>query len=200
MLYLFNNCHLEAEERIFDFGTIYQLGLGEVGRGRKFMALTCPEGTILERGINKDLSVGTTKSGKPKIIVRKDNNLYLMLSSAGGYTRRGNGFIQVLQSQKELFQVLAWGNGADGDAGRIGTWDCLLLQVIPSEEPLLLRVRTSGAGYGTPSDMLVINDSIVYHCYPDELSECEEQLEIDLPCSPILSEDDLNSSDEWVTL
>lgn len=67
-------------------------GHGEVGRGRKFMALTCPKGTVLKEGMNPDFTIGTTKSGKPRINKRDDNTLYMMLSSKGGIhqTRQRN--------------------------------------------------------------------------------------------------------------
>ena len=34
-----------------------------------------------------------------------------------------------------------------------------------------MRVRTSGSGYGTPSDLYVIHKGEVYHCYISELEE-----------------------------
>ena len=72
---LYSNKKMEATERNMDFGTIYQVGMGEVGRGRKFMALTCPKGTVLKEGMNPDFTIGTTKSGKPRINKRDDNTL-----------------------------------------------------------------------------------------------------------------------------
>ena len=117
---LYSNQKIEAVERTMDFGTIYQVGMGEVGRGRKFMALTCPKDTIVQKGMNNDLTIGQTKTGKPRIISKKDDTLYMMLSSEGGYTRRGDGTIRVLKNEREKFEVLARGNGADGDEQAVG--------------------------------------------------------------------------------
>lgn len=195
---LYANQKMEATEKTLDFGTIYQVGMGEVGRGRKFMALTCPKDTLIQEGMNPDFTVGTTKSGKPRINQKADDTLYMMLSAEGGYTRRGNGTIKVLESQKEKFEVMARGNGADGDAGRIGFWDCLLLKA-PNTDAIV-RVRTSGSGYGTPSDLYVIHESVVYHCYIDELEDCCEALGIEVPCELVNDDDGLQFGNDWITL
>lgn len=195
---LYANQKMEATERTMEFGTIYQIGMGEVGRGRKFMALTCPKDTKIEKGLNPDFTIGTTKSGKPRINKKADNTLYMMLSAEGGYTRRGNGTIKVLESQREKFEVIARGNGADGDAGRIGFWDCMLLKA-PNTDAIV-RVRTSGSGYGTPSDLYVIHENAVYHCHLDELEECCEALGIEVPCKMENGDDGIQFGNDWITL
>lgn len=195
---LYSNQQVKAVKREMEFGTIYQVGMGEMGRGRKFMALTCPKDTTIEKGINTDFTIGTTKSGRPRINKKADDTLYLMLSAKGGYTRRGCGTIKVLESQKNQFEVLARGRGADGAAGRIGYWDCMLIKA-PSTDTIV-RVRTSGGGYGTPSDLYVIHDSNVYHCYLSDLEECCEALGIDVPCEVINREDGLYFGNDWLNL
>lgn len=122
----------------------------------------------------------------------------MMLSAEGGYTRRGNGTIKVLSSQKDKFEVMARGNGADGDAGRIGYWDCLLLKAPDTDA--IVRVRTSGAGYGTPSDLYVIHESAVYHCHLAELEECCEALGIEVPCEVVNGDDGIQFGNDWITL
>lgn len=193
---LYSNISVKAEERVFDFGTIYQVCLGEKGRNRQLLALTCPPETEIKKGINAGLTIGLTKSGKPRIFANEDKQqLYMLLSSQGGYTRRGNGSIQLLHSSKD-WEILARGRGADGLAGRIGHWDVVLLKA-PAEG--IVRVRTGGAGYGTPSDLFVIHDNQVYHCTPETLQDCCDQLDIELPCS-ILRDNDgdlVLDQDEW---
>lgn len=194
---LYSNISVMAEERVFDFGTIYQVCLGEKGRNRQLLALTCPPETEIKKGINAGLTIGLTKSGKPRLFSNEDKQLYMLLSSQGGYTRRGNGSIQLLQSATgEDYKILARGRGADGDAGRIGHWDVVLLKA-PSEG--IVRVRTGGAGYGTPSDLFVIHDNQVYHCHPDSLQDCCDQLDIELPCSILHTDngDVVLDQDEW---
>lgn len=195
---LYANKEMKAAEREMEFGIIYQIGMGEVGRGRKFMALACPKDTKIEKGMNPNFTIGTTKSGKPRINQKADNTLYMMLSAEGGYTRRGNGTIKVLASQKEKFEVMARGNGADGDAGRIGFWDCLLLKAPTTDA--IVRVRTSGSGYGTPSDLYVIHQGNVYHCYLAELEECCETLGMQVTCELVKGDEGLQFGDDWITL
>ena len=195
---IYTNQALETFAKEMDFGTIYQVAMGETGRGRKLMALTCPKDTKIAKGMNPELTIGTTKSGKPRINKQADNTLYMLLSAQGGYTRRGDGFIQVPTRQKDLFQILARGNGADGMAGRVGFWDCLLLKA-PSTNAVV-RVRTSGGGYGTPSDIYVIHEGDVYHCYLTDLEECCDSLGIEVPCEFVADSSGLHFGDDWVTL
>ena len=194
---LYSNVAIKSEIRSFEFGEISQICLGEKGRNRQLMALTCPKDTEIKSGMNTGLTIGVTKSGKPRINKHEDDQLFMLLSAKGGYTRRGNGSIQLLQSSTgEDYQILARGRGADGDAGRIGHWDVILLKA-PSEG--IVRVRTGGAGYGTPSDLFVIHDNQVYHCTPETLQDCCDQLDIELPCS-ILRDNDgdlVLDQDEW---
>ena len=194
---LYSNVAVNSEVRSFEFGEISQVCLGEKGRNRQLLALTCPENTEIEKGMNASLTVGLTKSGKPRIFNKEDNQLYMLLSSKGGYTRRGDGSIQLLQSASgEDYKILARGRGADGLAGRIGHWDVVLMKC-PSEG--IVQVRTAGAGYGTPADIYIIHSNSVYHCTPETLCDCCDHLDIKVPCVllPTLGGGVSLSRDEW---
>lgn len=193
---LYSNRNLESEVRQFDWGTIFQVALGEHGRGRKLLTLTCPEDTEIKSGINEEYSIGSTKSGKPRIVKKKDNELYMILSSEGGYTRRGDGTIKVLVKDSKNIEVLARGNGADGLAGRIGTWDCVLIHLEGNLETVV-QVRTSGAGYGTPADLYVVKENKVYHCTIETIEDCCEAIDMELPFKVL---DDSFDKEEWLTL
>ena len=193
---LYSNRNLESEARQFDWGTIFQVALGEHGRGRRLLTLTCPEDTEIKSGINEEYSIGSTKSGKPRIVKKKDNELYMILSSEGGYTRRGDGTIRVLVKDSKNIEVLARGNGADGLAGRIGTWDCVLIHLEGNLETVV-QVRTSGAGYGTPADLYVVKENKVYHCTIETIEDCCEAIDMELPFKVL---DDSFDKEEWLTL
>ena len=193
---LYSNRNLESEVRQFDWGTIFQVALGEHGRGRKLLTLTCPADTEIKSGINEEYSIGSTKSGKPRIVKKKDNELYMILSSEGGYTRRGDGTIKVLVKDSKNIEVLARGNGADGLAGRIGTWDCVLIHLEGNLETVV-QVRTSGAGYGTPADLYVVKENKVYHCTIETIEDCCEAIDMELPFKVL---DDSFDKEEWLTL
>lgn len=181
---LYSNTTVEAEERTFDFGVIWQVALGEQGRGRKLLALTCPPGLVLNKGENLHLSIGMTRTGKPRIIVADDPNIYLLLSSSGGYTRRGDGRIyvpaipseRVLPEPAEGYKPLAQGNGADGDAGRIGTWDVVLLAV-----PQDGVVKVVPSGGRAPDEFYIVRNGHVYSCTDETLHECCDALDMDMP-------------------
>lgn len=193
---LYSNRNLESEARQFDWGTIFQVALGEHGRGRRLLTLTCPEDTEIKSGINEEYSIGSTKSGKPRIVKKKDNELYMILSSEGGYTRHGDGTIKVLVKDSKNIEVLARGNGADGLAGRIGTWDCVLIHLEGNLETVV-QVRTSGAGYGTPADLYVVKENKVYHCTIETIEDCCEAIDMELPFKVL---DDSFDKEEWLTL
>jgi len=63
--------------------------------------------------------VKLSMSGKPKIVEAYDPTIYIIISTGNGYTRRGDGSVEIF---KDSARILAEGNGADGDAGRIGIW------------------------------------------------------------------------------
>lgn len=167
---LYSNVNLSKSERTMDWGTLHQFEIGESGRGRHLMCIPCPpDMESIDSGIHKDLSISFTRSGRPRIVRKSDDKLYAILSSKGGYTRRGDGRVWIPNSDIEKFKVLARGNGADGAAGRIGSWDCVLLECPLTNA--VIRVRTSGGGYGTPAQFYFLCDGTVYHCDNDTISD-----------------------------
>lgn len=124
---LFLNTTVEVIAREFKFGIVEGISLGEHGRGRQQIFLPTPQG--LEGavgGLRTDLTIGLSKAGKPRINHGKDKDMYLALSTERGYTRRGNGVVKTPVGQ--TVELIARGNGADGDAGRIGYWDVILVK------------------------------------------------------------------------
>ena len=154
---ILTNKNLTPAEVELDFGKIFQIVLGEKGRGRRELRLTCPEGCKLEKGLNAEYTIGMTKSGRPRIIAGRDNTLYLLISTEGRYTRRGDGWVGVWKQNTCSYEVMARGNGADGDAGRIGQWVVLLVKVVGDPENEWLRIRTGGGGYGIDPQWLNIS-------------------------------------------
>ena len=193
---IYSNIETRPTEKEMDWGILTQIEVGEYGRGRRMMCLPCRNDIEIKKGMNADITIGLTKNGRPRINKGTDSNLYMLLSSEGGYTRRGDGTIKVLKSQKQEFEVLARGNGADGAAGRIGTWDCMLVKVPLTNA--VVRVRTSGGGYGRPSDLYFIHEGKVYHCLPEDREECCEALGIEVPFT--MNEDNEFNAEEWIIL
>ena len=111
-------------------------------------------------------------------------------------TRRGNDSIWVPSDKHDEYETMAIGWGADGMAGRIGSWDVVLLKA-PKEG--IVRVRTSGGGYGTPSDYYVIKDGKVYHCHLSELEECCTTVGFELKENLFETNDngEMTLSDNW---
>lgn len=174
---LFLNRTIGIEAREFKFGTVTGIALGEHGRGRQQIFLPTPkelEGSI--GGMRSDLTIGLSKSGKPRINRAKDKDIYLALSTERGYTRRGNGVVKVPVSQ--TVELIARGNGADGDAGRIGYWDVILVK---AKEGDVFRVTWGGTGYGYEPTFYVVHDGQVLEADQQEVEDLYENLGLEMP-------------------
>lgn len=179
---ILSNIDTKSIEKQMDWGLLNIVVLGEYGRGRKELRLPCDKETTITRGLNMDLSVSTTKSGRPKIVHKRDNDLYLLISCQGGYTRRGCGRIWGWKKNTKAYDVLGEGNGADGDAGRIGFWMVKLLKPSEIGENEWIRIRTSGGGYGTQPQWIHLShaDKTFFNS-TDEAIEWSDNMDIEFP-------------------
>lgn len=100
--------------------TVLGLSLGQQGRGRQRTIVPVEKESQF-------YNLGRTKTGNPKLFAGAgDNDGWIArISCEGCYTRDTNG----RASATEGVTVIARGHGAEGDAGRLGTWDDLLLSV-----------------------------------------------------------------------
>ena len=174
---LFMNKTVEVESREFKFGTVAGVALGEHGRGRQQVFLPTPKG--LEGaigGLRSDLTIGLTKAGRPRINHGKDKDMYLALSSERGYTRRGNGVVKVPVGQ--AVELIARGNGVDGDAGRIGDWDVVLVK---AKEGDVFRVTWGGSGYGYEPTFYVVHNGQVFEADQQEVEDLYESIGLEMP-------------------
>ena len=174
---LFMNKTVEVESREFKFGTVAGVALGEHGRGRQQVFLPTPKG--LEGaigGLRSDLTIGLTKASRPRINHGKDKDMYLALSSERGYTRRGNGVVKVPVGQ--AVELIARGNGADGDAGRIGYWDVVLVK---AKEGDVFRVTWGGSGYGYEPTFYVVHNGQVFEADQQEVEDLYESIGLEMP-------------------
>lgn len=174
---LFINRAVEVATREFKFGTITGIALGEHGRGRQQIFLPTPQG--LEGaigGLRSDLTIGRSKAGKPRINRGKDKDMYLVLSSERGYTRRGNGVIKAPVGQ--TVERIARGYGADGDAGRIGYWDVILVK---ANEGDVFRVTWGGYGYGYEPTFYVVHNGQIFEADQQEVEDLYESLGLKMP-------------------
>lgn len=141
---IYSNVNLSIETRKMSFGDLKCVTLGEKGRGRKEILL--PSLSNIRCGLNKELTVGVTKNGRPRINKIKpqeeDNSMYLLIDTYGGYSRRGSGYINYQEGQG--FEILAEGNGADGDAGRIGTWGVYVIKAPVDDRLKFIKIKYSG--------------------------------------------------------
>lgn len=128
--------------------TVLGLSLGEQGRGRQRTIVP------VERE-SQFYNIGKTKTGNPKLFAGSgDSDGWIArISCEGCYTRDTNG----RASATEGVAVIARGHGAEGDAGRLGTWDDLLLSV---PDGAVVKVKPHG-GSKRPAYFLHFQSSTV---------------------------------------
>lgn len=171
---LYTNKTVRAVEKTLANGTtIIGITLGETGRGRKEVFLPLPNGfnagDTIAKGMHPDLTIGFSRSGKPRINRATTCEMWVILYSYGNYSRRGDGRIYAFKSEPELY---ARGQGADGDAGRIGNWHDVLLKTRPGD---VVRVQYSGYTKGIIDDFYVCTANEIFEIPFDD--EVEYSLE-----------------------
>lgn len=193
---LFTNKDLKVEVREMKFGQVTGVAIGEYGRGRREVFLPTPNGIEGEiANLRTDLTIGQSKSGRPRInrAPANDSEIYLLLSTKRGYTRRGDGCIRVPEGQE--VQIIARGNGADGDAGRIGQWTALVLKAKDGD---IFRVTWAGYGYGFDATFYVVLGGKVYVADQPEIEDLYESLGMEVPFTLSFKDSKLSViSGEW---
>jgi len=112
--------------------------LGEAGRGRVRTIVPCPASFL-------GLKPGLSRAGKPRLDADSSNSnsgWVARISTEGAYIRGANGNVSAHPLCAQRVTVIARGQGAFGDAGRIGTWDDLIL-AIEGDAEALLRIKPS---------------------------------------------------------
>jgi hypothetical protein len=117
-----------------------------------------------------------SKSGKTAHLIPDDNKLYLFISTYGGYTRRGNGYLLSSEKDSKKLNIMLNGNRADGDSGGIGYWNEYLIEVL---EDIVLRVNYSG---GSEDGYIVIQgDNIMSFESLGEMTYYYDNIDEDMP-------------------
>jgi hypothetical protein len=161
--------------REMSFGELAVIALGERGRGRFEAVVPC--------GVKKDDKFGSiakTKSGNPKIIhfSAPEHGWIAVVSGSGTYTRGTYGTVYCQKEDVEKVQVLALGNGAYGDAGRIGSWNEFLITIT---ENTFLRIRPAGGQGKIDRHNLFFSAEKVFRIPDSELQIFCEQMGLDIP-------------------
>ena len=101
------------------------------------------------------------------------------LSAEGTYTRGTYGTVYVLVEDKDKVNVLSYGYGAYGDAGRIGSWGDFLVAI--EETPVRFLMRPSGGPAKRERYWLVFTKDKVYTVKQEETGIFTETTGIDIP-------------------
>lgn len=147
--------NIEPNKVSTGFGEIDAVVLGEEGRGRK-------------RAL-----VPMTK------IENNDAEWVARLSAEGTYTRGTYGTVYVLTEDKDKVNVLSYGYGAYGDAGRIGSWNDFLVSI--EGTPVRFLMRPSGGPAKRERYWIVFDKDKVYTVKQEEINIFKETIGIDIP-------------------
>lgn len=167
--------NINPARRTFSWGEMDVIVLGEYGRGRieTLIPYHAPEDAEF-------LELGTTKSGKPKVITGTagDGKWLAVVSGDGPYTRNTYGTVYCLPGDKDRIQVVAYGCGAFGAAGRIGDWNEFLV-VVP--DGTFLKVRPAGGSHKMERYWLYFGQDKVYRVEKNEMDLFCEQMDLSRP-------------------
>ena len=182
---IYSNSQKEIITKEFPFGTLKGILLGEEGRGRTGIFIPVRGIPEDQHGLfeykpvnglyrNENIGIGMSKSGRPVIVSASQAVAVsdgIILTSYNGYTRRGNGFVEILEGG----EIVAIGVGADGEAGRVGQWQESLIK--PLSESIKIHVRYSGGRVSNPISadyFLIKHDGDLYFMRQDELETFED--------------------------
>lgn len=157
----------------FPFGEANVITVGQEGRGRRIVYVHAPENFTG----SEPIEVASTRSGGVKLVHSKNygtsNYWCAKISSAGTYTKRTGGAIYTNDMSAE---VLAYGNGAYGDAGRNGSWLEILVKI---KDGSMIRVEPIG-GYKTDNYFLHFTETEVIRVEANQMEIHIEKNNLDV--------------------
>ena len=121
--------------------------LGEEGRGRTLFSVSCPEGVKDGDPVAATLAHIKNNGLRTKPVIKRsndpENGWVARITTSGSYIRGACGNVSYDPTQPVSVPVIvARGCGAFGDAGRTGTWDDIVVQVM---DGTILRVKPTRA-------------------------------------------------------
>ena len=174
----------------FPFGERYLIKIGSTtsrgwsGRNLIISNLEVNEANdkVVESSTWDDYDFIVKEGHVTSLFYKKGCKALVYVDSYGGYSRRRNGTIMfrrwdfepiaeiIADREKHTAAFAVWGNGADGDAGRIGQWDICLMR---RANDFIVTVVTSGH-YDDRCAIKFPNSELLWFDSWGELEECYE--------------------------
>lgn len=158
---LYSNKEFKMEEKEMSFGKLKVIELGN--RNPRSRQIYIPSNFDINKGVTKNLSIGLSKSGKPKIVKGDDEDyIYLLLSSFDFSCFHRQGTVQ-----STLFtgvECLATAKHTDGLAGKAGSAEEKLLKVPVDGKERVFRVHLTNTDNNKDRDRLIFvkNRNVIY--------------------------------------
>ncbi len=135
---LYSNRNFKMEEKEMSFGKLKVIELGNKNPRSRQQYL--PSNFDINEGINRNLTIGLSKTGKPKIVKGDDKDyIYLLLSSFDFSYFHKKGTVQYTQFTG--VECLAIAKHTDGLAGKAGSAEEKLLKVPVDGKERVFRVH-----------------------------------------------------------
>ena len=149
---LYSNKEFKAIEKEMKFGKLKCIELGN--KNPRSRQIFIPSNININKGITKNLTIGLSKSGKPKIVKGDDKDyIYLLLSSFDFSCFHRQGTVQ--STQFTGVECLALGKYTDGLAGKAGSAEERLLKVPVDGKERVFRVHLTYGEDENDKDRLI---------------------------------------------
>lgn len=139
---LYSNKEWNKVEREMKFGKLECIELGN--QNSRSRQIVIPSNFHINKGVTKNLSIGLSKTGRPKIVKGDDKDyIYLLLSSFNSHCFHRQGTIQ--STQFTGVECLAIAKHTDGLAGKAGSAEEKLFKIPVDGKERVFRVHLTNA-------------------------------------------------------
>ena len=152
---------LDVREYQFSFGTHNAVILGERGR-RRWQVIIPVASQVTEESL---VDVTLTKNHLKIGLGTSSDGWLARLNCCGCYTRGTIGVAYVHKQDAGKIELITYGYGAYGDAGRCGDWNDYLVVI---QDGTLVKIKKSG-GYKRPAMFLFFGKSEVLEISKEEV-------------------------------
>lgn len=207
---IYSNIYRPVDLRPRDYGLQAGIAIGERAPDCYEHFLHTPDGfdELESDELIEEFTIGTTRSGYPRVTREEDGELYLILSSGRGYSRNSRGVVQVfigtadgegnVAERIELPTVVARAKSKCGGSSGAG-WDTV---IVKARENDYFRVRWAGSSIYYPSTIYAVIGGMVHEIALPQIANTLKSLDVDPPFSLTIDDRGVYSvnPDEWHTL
>lgn len=157
---LYTNMELKADVKWTESGGVDGVEIVKSERKRPVVFLRTPSSVSRDDVIKEfrpDLTICTSKYGKPRIVEREDDNVYLILSSKRDH--EGRGYISAPKNQKLELITQVTCTDRDDDCENGYSWD---VAIVKAKDGDVFKITWSTKAYYRKETLYVVAGGKVY--------------------------------------